>query len=333
MPVEEKPAGKVGLLLVNLGSPDSPDAPAVRRYLNQFLSDRRVVEIPPFIWQPILKLAILTTRPKRSAANYAKIWDKAENESPLKLYTRRQAEALHGAFGPNVIVDHAMRYANPSIESRLDALRDQGCSRIVIAPLYPQYSLATTGTVLADAFRVLQARREMPAIRTVEPYYADPAYINAMAASLKAELETLDFKPERIMLSFHGMPERTRELGDPYYHQCLETARLLRAATGHTEQTMVVAFQSLFGRAEWLKPYAQPMLQQWAADGIRRVAVMMPGFAADCVETLEEIGLEAREAFLDAGGTDYARIPCLNDSEPGVAMLQSILSKALAGWG
>jgi ferrochelatase len=325
-------AGKIGLLLVNLGSPDAPDVPAVKAYLDQFLSDRRVVEIPPLLWQPLLKLVILNTRPKTTAANYAKIWDREANESPLKLITRRQAELLEGAFGPDVIVDHAMRYGNPSLESRLDWLQAQGCDRICVAPLYPQYSQATTGTVLAELFDILAKRRWMPAIRTLAPYHDHPAHIAALKTSLEKGLAGLDFVPERILLSFHGMPRRTLDLGDPYHCQCQKTARLLREAMGLDSTEMPIAFQSLFGRAEWLKPYTQPLLEDMAAQGVKRVAVLMPGFSADCIETLEEITMEAREAFLEAGGTHYAALPCLNTSPEGMDMLRSILGEALAGW-
>jgi ferrochelatase len=324
--------GKVGLLLVNLGSPDAPDAPAVRQYLDQFLSDRRVVEIRTFLWQPLLQLVILNTRPKTTAANYAKIWDREANESPLKLITRRQAEGLAAAFGPNVIVDHAMRYGNPSMESRLEWLKAQGCDRICVAPLYPQYSAATTGSVMDELFRFLGTQRWMPAIRTLPPYHDHPAHIAALKTSLEQSLAGLDFTPERILLSFHGMPRRTLDLGDPYHCQCQKTARLLREAMGMSAEQMPIAFQSLFGRAEWLKPYTQPLLEEMADKGVKKVAVLMPGFSADCIETLEEIAEEARDAFLEHGGTHYAALPCLNTSDEGMEMLKTILGEALAGW-
>lgn len=324
--------GKVGLLLVNLGSPDAPDAPAVRQYLDQFLSDRRVVEIPALLWQPLLQLVILNTRPKTTATNYAKIWDAQANESPLKLITLRQAEGLAGAFGPHVIVDHAMRYGNPSMESRLEWLKAAGCDRICVAPLYPQYSAATTGSVMDELFRFMGAQRWMPAIRTLPPYHDHPAHIAALKTSLERSLAGLDFTPERVLLSFHGMPRRTLDLGDPYHCQCQKTARLLREAMGMTVEQMPIAFQSLFGRAEWLKPYTQPLLEEMADKGVKKVAVMMPGFSADCIETLEEIAEEARDAFLAHGGTHYAALPCLNTSDEGMEMLKTILGEALAGW-
>jgi ferrochelatase len=324
--------GKVGLLLVNLGSPDAPDVPAVKQYLDQFLSDRRVVEIPPILWQPLLKLVILNTRPKTTAANYAKIWDAQANDSPLKVITKRQAELLEGVFGPQVIVDHAMRYGNPSIERAIERLRAKGCDRICVAPLYPQYSGATTGSVLEEVFRVLGTLRWMPALRTLPPYHDHPAHIAALKTSLEASLAGLDFVPERIVLSFHGMPRRTLDLGDPYHCQCQKTARLLREACAKSAAEMPIAFQSLFGRAEWLKPYTQPLLEEMAEAGVKKVAVLMPGFSADCIETLEEIAEEARDAFLEHGGTHYAALPCLNASDEGMAMLRSILGEALAGW-
>jgi ferrochelatase len=325
-------SGKVGLLLVNLGSPDAPDVPAVKSYLDQFLSDRRVVEIPAILWQPLLKLVILNTRPKTTAANYAKIWDREANESPLKLITRNQAELLKGAFGANVIVDYAMRYGNPAMDLALDRLKAQGCDRICVAPLYPQYSGATTGSVADELFRWANGQRWMPALRTLAPYHDHPAHIAALRTSLERSLASLDFVPERILLSFHGMPRRTLDLGDPYHCQCQKTARLLREAMGMSAEQMPIGFQSLFGRAEWLKPYTQPLLEEMAQGGVKKVAVLMPGFSADCIETLEEIAEEARDAFLEKGGTHYAALPCLNTSEEGMAMLKTILAEALAGW-
>ena len=319
-------------MLVNLGSPDAADVPAVKTYLDQFLSDRRVVEIPAILWQPLLKLVILNTRPKTTAANYAKIWDREANESPLKLITKNQAGLLEGAFGPNVIVDYAMRYGNPPMDLALDRLKAAGCDRICIAPLYPQYSGATTGSVMDELFRWANGQRWMPALRTLAPYHDHPAHIAALKTSLENSLGRLDFVPERIVLSFHGMPRRTLDLGDPYHCQCQKTARLLREAMGMSAEQMPIAFQSLFGRAEWLKPYTQPLLEEMAQGGVRKVAVLMPGFSADCIETLEEIAEEARDAFLEHGGTHYAALPCLNTSDEGMAMLRTLLSEALAGW-
>lgn len=325
-------ARRVGVLLVNLGTPDAPDAASVRRYLNEFLSDRRVVELPPLLWQPILKCFVLTARPARTAANYARIWDRETNESPLARISREQAQAVAAALGPDIEVAYAMRYGNPPIEAALRALEGKGCDRICIAPLYPQYSGATTGSVLDEVFRCLRGRRHMPAIRSVAPYFDHPAHIDALRESLSLHLGGLGFEPERMILSFHGMPRRTTERGDPYHAQCLATARLLREASGMDEQHMPVAFQSQFGKGAWLQPYLLPMVERLAADGVRRIAVMAPGFAADCIETLEEIDMQVRDAFMAAGGTHFAAIPCLNSTEQGTRMLHRILADALAGW-
>ncbi len=319
--------GRVGVLLVNLGSPDDASPAAVRRYLKQFLSDRRVVELPPVLWQPILRGVVLNTRPAKTAANYAKVW--TEQGSPLVAITRRQAEGVAQAFGDRVIVEWAMRYGNPSIGSRLEALTSAGCDRIVIAPMYPQYSQATTGTVLAEVFGWMTARRWMPAVRTVEPWHDHPAHIEALAATVRAGLAALDFEPETLVASFHGMPEATLLKGDPYHCQCRKTARLLGEALG---RPIEVTFQSRFGRAEWLKPYTEPELVARAGAGLKRVALVCPGFAADCLETLEEIALGAKEAFLHAGGTHFAYLPCLNDTTQGLEMLRCIIGESLGGW-
>lgn len=324
--------GRVGVLLVNLGSPDEPTVPAVRRYLAEFLSDRRVVELPALLWQPLLRGVILNTRPRNTAANYAKIWDRENNESPLRHITRMQTEKLAGRFGPQVEVDFAMRYGNPSIESRLKALKGRGCDRILIAPLYPQYSLATTGTVLAKANEVMAGWRWMPAVRTLEPYYDDPLHIDALARSLEASLANLDFEPDLLIASFHGMPERTLHLGDPYHCQCHKTARLLAERLGLPRERLHVTFQSRFGRAEWLKPYTDATLARLPGEGVKRVAIFSPGFSADCLETLEEIAMEGRETFLHAGGTHYAYLPCLNDGEVGMRMLHALVARSLSGW-
>ena len=254
------------------------------------------------------------------------------NESPFGRIVRQQAEGLAEAFGADVVVRHAMRYGEPSIGAGLAALREAGCDRILLAPLYPQYSSATTGTVLAEIFRHLVDERVVPAIRTLPPYHAHPAYIEALKASHTRSVAALDFVPERTILSFHGMPKRTTLLGDPYHAHCLETARLLRAACGLDEAEMPLAFQSRFGRAEWLQPYLLPMVRELAAAGVRRIAVLTPGFSADCLETLEEVALQVRDAFLTAGGTHYAALPCLNNSAEGMTMLRSILGSELRGW-
>lgn len=328
----DKAPGKIGVLLVNLGSPDAPTTAAVRRYLGEFLSDRRVVEIPPVVWQPILRGIILRTRPRHSAANYRKVWDESRGDSPLRAITRAQAQALQDRYGPEIRVDFAMRYGNPPIARQVDALLDAGCDRLLFAPLYPQYCSATTGTAVDALFDALAGRRVLPAVRTLPPYFNHPAYIGALADSARRALAGLTWEPDAILLSFHGMPARTRDLGDPYYDQCMETARLLRAALGQDEARMPVVFQSRFGRAKWLEPYIMPTLESMAGRGVRRVAVMTPGFSADCLETLEEIAMQARDVFLAAGGAEFSTISCLNDSNGSVEMLDNIINEQLAGW-
>ena len=323
----ELPARRIGVLLVNLGTPDAPDAASVRRYLAEFLSDRRVVEIPALLWQPILRGIILRTRPKKSAHAYAQVWTDAG--SPLAAITRSQAEALAGAFGDGVIVDHAMRYGRPAIGERLAALKRQGCDRILLAPLYPQYCAATTATANDAARAALAGMRWQPALRILPPYHDDKAYISALKMAMEANLATLDFEPEAIVASFHGMPRRTLELGDPYHCHCHKTARLLSEALG---RDLTIAFQSRFGRARWLEPATDATLARLAREGVRRIAVVAPGFAADCLETLEELAIRGRATFLEAGGTDFAYLPCLNASEPGVEMLEKLIGRELAGW-
>lgn len=320
-------APKISVLLINLGTPDSPEPGAVRTYLRQFLSDPRVVEIPRILWQPILRGIILNTRPKKSAHAYAQVW--SEEGSPLAAITRRQARALTGAFGAAVIVDHAMRYGNPAIGARIDALKALGCERILLAPLYPQYCAATTATANDEAFRHLATLRWQPAVRTLPPYHDDPAYIDALKQSVEASLAALDFEPEAIIASFHGMPQRTLELGDPYHCHCRKTARLLGEALG---RELIVAFQSRFGRAKWLGPATDTMLEELAGKGVKRIALIAPGFSADCLETLEELSIRGRDDFLAAGGTHFAALPCLNDSPPGIAMLRTLIARELEGW-
>ena len=321
------PRPRIGVLLVNLGTPDGADAKSVRRYLGEFLSDRRVVELPQLVWQPILRGIVLTTRPKKSAHAYSQVW--RDDGSPLAAITRAQAAALADAFGADVSVDWAMRYGNPSIADRLAALQAAGCERILLAPLYPQYCAATTATANDKAFVALAGLRWQPAIRTLPPYHDDPRYIAALAESVRAGLAALDFTPDAVVASFHGMPKRTLELGDPYHCHCQKTARLLSDALG---QPLTVAFQSRFGPAKWLGPATDETLAGLATVGQRRVAVIAPGFSADCLETLEELAIRGREQFLAAGGTDFAYLPCLNDSPVGVAMLRDILATELMGW-
>ena len=321
------PAPKVGVLLINLGTPNAPEPGAVKVYLREFLSDPRVVEIPQLVWQPILRGIILNTRPKKSAHAYRQVW--MEEGSPLAVYTARQAKALQGAFGLEVIVDHAMRYGRPAIAERLDALQAQGCERILVAPLYPQYCAATTATAVDEVFRHLRGKRWLPAVRTLPPYHDDPAYIEALAASLRESLAALDFEPEALVASFHGMPKRTLELGDPYHCHCRKTARLLSEALG---RPLEVAFQSRFGRAKWLEPATDKVLAGLPASGVGKVAIFAPGFASDCLETLEELAIRGRETFMAAGGSDFAFLPCLNDSAPGIAMLRGLIARELEGW-
>jgi ferrochelatase len=320
-------APKVGVLLINLGTPNSPEPGAVKLYLKEFLSDPRVVEIPQLVWQPILRGIILNTRPKKSAHAYRQVW--TEEGSPLAAITARQARALTGAFGENVIVDHAMRYGKPAIRDRIEALKSEGCERILIAPLYPQYCGATTATANDEAFAHLRRMRWQPAVRTLPAYYDDAAHIAALRARLEEGLAALDFEPQAILASFHGMPERTRHLGDPYYCHCRKTARLLADAAG---RELTVTFQSRFGRAKWLEPATDTTLSTLPGQGVTKVAIFAPGFSADCLETLEELAIRGRETFLAAGGTHFAYLPCLNDSPAGIEMLRSIVGRELEGW-
>ena len=318
---------RIGVLLINLGTPNAPEPGSVRLYLKEFLSDPRVVEIPQLVWQPILRGIILTTRPRRSAEAYRQIW--TDEGSPLAVITARQARALAGAFGPDVVVDHAMRYGRPAIGERIDALVAAGCGRVLIAPLYPQYCAATTATAVDEAFAHLRGMRAQPAVRTFPAYHDEPAYIAALAESVRASLGGLDFEPQTILATFHGMPERTRQLGDPYYDQCNETARRLGQALGREVR---LAFQSRFGRAQWLQPYTDATLRALPGEGVTKVALVAPGFAADCLETLEELAIRGRAAFLEAGGSNFAYLPCLNDSAPGMAMLRRLIGRELEGW-
>lgn len=326
-PLKDSPQRRVGVLLMNLGTPDAAEVKAVRNYLREFLSDRRVVEISPLIWQPILRGIVLRTRPRRSAHAYAQVW--REGGSPLAAITRAQAAALQGAFGPDVTVDHAMRYGRPGIGERIAALKASGCERILIAPLYPQYCAATTATANDAAFAALAAMRWQPSLRTLPPYFDEPAYVEALRSSIEDELAALDFAPDTIVASFHGMPERTRELGDPYHDHCRGTAELLGAALG---RKLVVSFQSRFGRARWLEPATDQVLAALPKENVRRIAVIAPGFAADCLETLEEIAIRGRDTFKEAGGESFAYLPCLNDSPAGINMLRKLIARELEGW-
>ncbi len=321
------PEPRIGVLLINLGTPDAPEPKAVRAYLAEFLSDRRVVELPAIAWQPILRGIILRTRPRKSAHAYFQVW--TEHGSPLAAITRRKAEALQQRLGDAAIVRHAMRYGRPAIATVLEAMKAEGCERILLAPLYPQYGAATTATANDRAFEVLAAMRWQPAIRTLPPYHDDPAYISALKANIERQLAALDFAPERLLLSFHGMPERTLRLGDPYHCHCQKTARLL---ADRLTIPVDIAFQSRFGRAKWLEPATDAALAAFPGQGVRRIAVAAPGFSADCLETLEELGIRGRDSFLGAGGEAFALLECLNDSAEGMAMLEAIARRELAGW-
>jgi ferrochelatase len=322
----------VGVLLVNLGTPDATDYWSMRRYLKEFLSDRRVIEENPVKWWLVLNLIILTVRPARKGRDYDKIWNRARNESPLKTITRGQAGKLGRVLGKKVIVDWAMRYGNPSIPSRLAAMQKAGCDRILVMPLYPQYAAATTATVCDKVFDSLAKMRWQPTLRVTPPYYDEPAYIDALAASLKSSLTKLKFKPDVVLASFHGMPEEYVAKGDPYRSQCEETARLLRKKLGMTERKLRLTFQSRFGPAEWLKPYTDKTVEMLAKKGVKNLAIITPGFAADCLETLEEIAMENAAIFKAAGGDNFAAIPCLNDGADGMKVIETVVRRELKGW-
>jgi ferrochelatase len=323
---------KVGVLLVNLGTPDAPTRAAVRRYLREFLSDRRVVEIPRLVWWPILHGIVLTTRPSKSAHAYQQVW--TSEGSPLAAITRAQAGALQARLGEGVLVRWAMRYGNPALGAELQAMKDAGCERILLAPLYPQYSGATTASALDALGAQLAAMRWQPATRTLPPYYADPAHIAALREDIARQLGALEFRPEVLLLSFHGMPQRTLQLGDPYHCHCRKTARLLAAALApeFPDLRIEVSFQSRFGRAKWLEPATDAVIAAEAAKGTRALAIAAPGFSADCLETREELAIRGKEQFLGAGGRQFAALDCLNAGEAGMAMLEVLVRRELAGW-
>jgi ferrochelatase len=321
------PAPRVGVLLINLGTPDAPEAPAVRRYLAEFLSDRRVVELPRAAWLPILHGIILRARPKKSAHAYKQVW--TDQGSPLAAITARQARALQGRIGDGVMIEWAMRYGNPGIRPAVERMKAAGCERILAAPLYPQYCAATTATANDTVFGALATMRWQPALRTLPPYHDDAAYIDALTRSIERQLGALDFKPDRLLLSFHGMPERTLSLGDPYHCHCQKTARLVSERLALPAD---IAFQSRFGRAKWLGPATEDVLADYPRQGVGKVAIAAPGFSADCIETIEELGIRGRETFMAAGGTHFGLLECLNDSAEGMTMLQRIVARELAGW-
>lgn len=323
-------SGNIGVLLSNLGTPDAPTPKAVKRYLAEFLSDKRVVEIPGIVWQPILRGIILNTRPKKSAHAYSQVW--SEDGSPLAAITRAQAHTLQVGLGDTIHVDWAMRYGNPSIPDRLQAMREAGCDRILFAPLYPQYSGATTATAVDKVADALKAMRWQPTLRTLPPYHDDPQHINALASDLTAQIDALAFEPEVLLLSFHGMPQRMLELGDPYHCHCRKTARLLSEKLAKPGLRIETSFQSRFGPAKWLEPATDATLVAEGQAGTKRLAIAAPGFSADCLETLEELGLQGREQFTGAGGEEYAVLECLNARKPGMDMLEAIIRRELSGW-
>ena len=323
---------KTGILLLNLGTPDATDYRSMRRYLGEFLWDHRVIETPRVIWWLVLNLIILNTRPQKSGAAYDKIWDREANDSPLRVISGSQAKKLQERLGDNVVVDFAMRYGNPSVAAKLDALKEQGCDRILLFPLYPQYSAPTTATANDKAFDALKAMRWQPAIRTVPPYFDTEAYIAALADSISEGVAKLGFEPDLVITSYHGMPLSYLQKGDPYHCQCRKTTRLVAERLGWPAEKLMVSFQSRFGPEEWLKPYTDETLMALPGRGVKKLAILAPAFSVDCLETLEELAITGREQFMEAGGTDYAYIPCLNDSTAGMDVIEAVARNELKGW-
>ena len=327
--------GRIGVLIVNLGTPDATDAPSVRRYLREFLSDARVIENQGLVWKFVLNAIILPRRPRVKGRDYEKIWNRERNESPLKTITRAQAAKLRATIetvDPTIMVDWAMRYGNPSLDSRIEALAKAGCDRILLLPLYPQYAAATSATVCDIAFLTLIKLRDQPALRVVPPYYDDPVYIEALAVSIEADLRRLSFEPELILASFHGIPKSYVEDGDPYPTHCAATVRLLQQRMKLDDSKLMLTFQSRFGRAEWLRPYTDKAVKALAKQGVKNLAVVTPGFSADCLETLEEIAVENADIFRANGGENFSAIPCLNDSEAGMSVIAHVVLRELQGW-
>ena len=332
--VSSKTDAKVGVLLVNLGTPDGYDKKSMRRYLAEFLSDPRVIERPRWFWLPILHGVILNFRPKKSGVAYQSIWNKEKDESPLRTFTRAQSDKLAIALKdlPGVIVDWGMRYGTPSIAERIEKLTKAGCERIVVFALYPQYSATTTASVSDKTFQHLFKMRKMPSIRTIGEYYKNPVYIRALAKSIKQHLKQLDHAPEKIIASYHGLPKTYIEKGDPYYLHCIETTKLVNAELGWDDERLITCFQSRFGPEEWLTPYMDKTIEELGANGIKNIAVISPGFVSDCVETLEEIAIEGEEIFHKAGGENFTYIACLNDSKDGIAVIEDVVRNELKGW-
>ncbi|MDB4020885.1 ferrochelatase [Litorivicinus sp.] len=326
------PSPKLGVILVNLGTPDALDYWSIRRYLGEFLSDRRVVELPKFLWQLILQGPILTFRPKKSAAAYRKIWNTDLDESPLRTFTREQTDSLRERLGENVRVEFAMRYGNPSIPSVMNEMFKDGCWKILCVPLYPQYASSTTGSVVDKISDTLKAMRWQPTVRVAPPFFDDPVYIHNLAVSVRKQLDSLEEEPEILVTSFHGVPKEYLLKGDPYHCQCHKAARLLREALDWPEERFRVAFQSRFGPREWLQPYVDELVKDLGESGIKRVAVVSPAFISDCVETLEEIAIALNETFQEAGGENLVSLKCLNASDEGMAVIEHIVRQELKGW-
>lgn len=331
-PVVKSP--KIGVVLLNLGTPDGTDYWNVRRYLKEFLSDPRVIETPKWLWWPLLNLVILSFRPQKSGHAYSQIWDKERNESPLRVITRDQTEALAQRLAghDNVVVDFAMRYGNPSTKSVLEKMQKAGCQKILLVPLYPQYSATTTATANDKAFEALAEMRWQPAVRTAPAYFDDPKYIETLAHSIRDGVAALDFEPDLVITSYHGMPVEYLERGDPYHCQCFKTTRLVREYLGWSEDKLMVTFQSRFGPTKWLEPYTDVTLEALPGKGVKKVAILAPAFSADCIETLEEINMQGRESFMEAGGEQFAYIPCLNASLGGMDMIEAMVRRELGGW-
>lgn len=330
-----KPA-KVGVLIANLGTPDATDYWSMRRYLNEFLSDKRVIDYPSWKWQPLLQLIILTKRPFSSGAAYRGIWNMEKDESPLLTITRAQCEkiatAANGLYGNDVVVDFCMRYGNPSTESVIRKMKDQGCERIVFFPLYPQYAAPTTATANDQAFRALMKLNWQPYIRTVPAYYDHPGYIKALANSVRKAYAGMDHTPDILVTSYHGVPLRYLTAGDPYHCQCQKTTRLLKEELGWADGQIMVTFQSKFGPEQWIEPYTVEEVARLAKAGKKNIAVIAPAFSSDCVETLEEINEEIKESFEAAGGKNFTYIPCLNDQDDHIAVLVDVIKNELQGW-
>ena len=329
-------SGRIGVLLMNLGTPEATDYWSMRRYLKEFLSDRRVIETSRLTWWPVLNLIILSKRPGPKGRDYASIWNKDLNEGPLKTITRSQTEQLAAHLketaGGRITVDWAMRYGNPPIRSAIESLLGQGCDRILLVPLYPQYAAATTATACDHAFRALMDMRWQPTIRVAPPYHDDPGYIEAIVSAMKRDVAALAFEPEVILVSFHGVPKSYLLKGDPYHCHCVKTWRLMRDAFGWPEDRFRMSFQSRFGKEEWLRPYTDETVKGLGIGGIKRMAIVAPGFSADCLETLEELNVENRHIFTEHGGQDFAYLPCLNDSEGGMRVIRHMVERELQGW-